>query len=66
MALDVLIYTLNGAFAGFEEDVKGSLTPGKLADMVVLSEDPTSVDPMTIMDIPIQQTIIDGRRVHEA
>ena len=64
--LDVLIYTLNGAFASFEEDVKGSITPSKLADFVMLAEDPTSVDPMMIMDIPIQQTIIDGRRVQEA
>ena len=60
------LYTLNGAYAGFEEDIKGSITPGKLADMVVLSEDPTAVDPMTIMDIPIQQTIIGGRTVYEA
>ncbi len=60
------IYTLNGAYAGFEEDVKGSITPGKLADFVVLAEDPTAVDPLTIMDIPIQQTIIGGRTAHEA
>ena len=66
MALDVLIYTLNGAYAGFKEDVKRSITPGKLADFVTLAEDPTSVDPMTIMDIPIQQTIIGGRPVHGA
>ena len=59
------LYTLNGAYAGFEEDIKGSITAGKLADMVVLSEDPTAVDPMTIMDIPIQQTIIGGQTVHE-
>ena len=64
--LDVLIYTLNGAYAGFEEDVKRSITPGKLADMVVLAEDPTAVDPMTIMDIPIQQSIIGRRTVHDA
>ena len=59
------IYTLNGAYAGFEEDIKGSITPGKLADMVVLRDDPASVDPMTIMDISIQQTIIGGRTVYE-
>ena len=59
------IYTQNGAYAGFEEDIKGSITRGKLADMVVLAEDPTAVDPMTIKDIPIQQTIIGGKAVYE-
>ena len=54
--LDVPLYTLNGAFAGFEEDVKRSITPGKLADMVVLADEPMSVDLMTISS---------GRTVHE-
>ena len=51
--LDVRLYTLNGAFAGFEEYVKRSIT---LAEMVVLADDPTSVGPVTISS---------GRTVHE-
>lgn len=57
------IYTLNGAYASFEEDRKGSIEPGKLADLVVLGADPTQVDPMTIMDIPIEATIVGGEVV---
>ena len=54
------IYTLNGAYASFEERKKGSIEPGKLADLVVLAADPTRVDPMMIMDIPIEATIVGG------
>ena len=60
------IYTINGAYASFEEDIKGSIEVGKLADLVVLGADPTQVDPMTIKDIPVERTIVGGRTVHEA
>lgn len=60
------IYTLNGAYASFEENIKGSIEEGKLADLVVLGADPTQVDPMTIKDISIEQTIVGGKAVYEA
>jgi len=60
------IYTINGAYASFEEDIKGSIEVGKLADLVVLGADPTQVDPMTIKDIPVERTIVGGVTVYEA
>jgi predicted amidohydrolase YtcJ len=59
------LYTQNGAYASFEEDTKGSIEVGKLADLVVLSQDITTVDPFSIIDIPIEQTIINGKAVFE-
>ena len=60
------IYTINGAYASFEEDIKGSIQVGKLADLVVLDADPTQVDPMTIKDISVERTIVGGVTVYEA
>ncbi|MFH1647394.1 MAG: amidohydrolase family protein, partial [Chloroflexota bacterium] len=60
------LYTVNAAFASFEEDVKGSLTPGKLADIAVLSADPTRVDPERLKDIRVLMTIIGGEVAWEA
>jgi len=57
-------YTLLGAFLNFEEDVKGSLEPGKFADMVVLSEDILTIEEERIMDIEIEQTYVDGKLVY--
>ena len=59
------LYTLNGAYASFEEDAKGSIEVGKLADLVVLAEDIASVDPFAIKDIPIVETVVDGKSVYE-
>jgi hypothetical protein len=60
------ICTVNGAWASMEEAEKGSLTPGKLADLVVLGADPHDVDPDTIKNIPVLMTIVGGKTVHEA
>lgn len=60
------VLSANGAHASFEEDLKGTLSPGKLADMVILDGDPASVDPETIKDIRVAQTIVGGEVRHKA
>jgi len=59
------MYTMNAAYASFEEGIKGSISQGKLADMVVLSNDPTGVPPEQIKDIQVEMTIIGGKVVYE-
>jgi predicted amidohydrolase YtcJ len=59
-------YTIDAAYAAFEEDVKGSLTPGKYADVVVLSEDILTVPDDAIRDARVLLTIIGGRVAHDA
>lgn len=58
-------YTLGNAYAAFEEKVKGSITPGKLADIVVLSADPFTVAPEKLKDIQVEMTILGGKIVYE-
>jgi predicted amidohydrolase YtcJ len=60
------IMTLNGAYASHEEAIKGSITPGKLADFVVLSADPHTVAADTIKDIKIVRTVTGGTTVYQA
>ena len=62
----IRVGTLHGAHASFEENDKGSIEAGKLADLVVLGQDPTEVDPSTLIDIPVERTMVGGRWVHEA
>lgn len=57
--------TIWGAYQFFEEDDKGTLTEGKLADMVILSENPIKVDPMTLKDIEVLETIKEGKTVYK-
>ena len=59
------MYTANAAYAMSREHEVGSLESGKRADMVVLSHDPTAVDPTYIRDILIEQTYVDGVLAHE-
>lgn len=54
-------YTINGAYAAFEEDIKGSITPGKLADITVLSHDILTVPEDQILNTEIMYTIVGGR-----
>lgn len=61
----IKIYTLGSAYASFEENVKGSIEVGKLADFVVLSNDPTRVSPDTIRAIDVEKTIVGGEIVYE-
>ena len=58
--------TADAAWQNFEEDRKGTLEIGKLADLVVLSDDPLAIDPMKIRDIQILETIKDGQRIYSA
>ncbi|ROS00159.1 hypothetical protein EDC56_2795 [Sinobacterium caligoides] len=55
--------TINAAYQYFEEDKKGSLEVGKLADLVVLSDNPLTVDPITIADIEVLETIKENKNV---
>jgi len=58
-------YTLNTAYANFEDDIKGSITPGKLADITVLDQNLFEVDPMNLPDVEVLYTIVDGEIVYE-
>jgi predicted amidohydrolase YtcJ len=61
----IRMFTLDAAYAQFEEHEKGSISPGKRADLVVLSESPGEVAPESIREIRVEQTSIAGRVVYE-
>ncbi len=56
-------YTMGSAYASFEEKIKGSIEPGKLADLAVLSDDIFAIDPVKISDAKVYMTIFDGQVV---
>jgi predicted amidohydrolase YtcJ len=60
------VNTINGAYNSHEEGIKGSITPGKLADFVVLAEDLHAVDSGKIKDVAIVRTVVGGAVVYEA
>ena len=59
------VNTINGAYNSHEEAIKGSITPGKLADFVVLADDPHTVDKEKIKDIEIVRTVTGGSTVYQ-
>jgi predicted amidohydrolase YtcJ len=61
----IRMYTIDAAYAQFEESVKGSITPGKRADLIVLSANPAAVPPEEIRGIGVEQTMVGGRVVHD-
>lgn len=62
----IRMFTANGAYASFEERIKGTITPGKLADFAVLDRDPRTVPAEELHTLRAELTVIDGRVVHEA
>jgi predicted amidohydrolase YtcJ len=57
-------YTINNAYASYEEDIKGSIEEGKLADLVVLNEDILTIDPVKIKDVTVYMTVMDGQIIY--
>ena len=58
-------YTIGSAYAEFQENDKGSIAPGKLADMVLLSDDVLAIDPVKIRDVKVLKTWVGGKLVYE-
>ena len=62
----VQAYTMGSAYAEFQDGEKGSITPGKLADMVILNDDIFQMDPVKIRDVKVTKTIVGGKVVWES
>jgi predicted amidohydrolase YtcJ len=62
----IRVGTINGAYASYEENIKGSIETGKLADLVVLGRDPLKENPSTLITIPVERTMADGRWTFES
>lgn len=58
-------YTINSAYASFEENTKGSIEVGKLADLIVLSDDILTIDPVKIKDATVILTVFDGKVIYQ-
>lgn len=61
LAAALRMFTINAAYNGFDERIKGSIEPGKLADLTVLAHDPYAIAGEKIKDIPVDMTIVDGK-----
>lgn len=59
-------YTINNAYAAFEEEIKGSIEVGKFADFVILNEDILTIEPEKIKDVTVFMTILDGKIVYQS
>ena len=57
-------YTINGAYAAFEEDIKGSIEVGKFADLTILDKDIMTIQEDDILDTNVEMTIIGGKVVY--
>lgn len=58
-------YTINGAYAAFEDDIKGSVTEGKLADLVILDRDPCAIGEEELLQVTVDATILGGEIVYQ-
>jgi predicted amidohydrolase YtcJ len=58
-------YTINAAYANRQDDVLGTLEPGKYADLVVLSDDILTIDPVQIEKTRVDLTLVEGKLVYE-
>ncbi|BCS89759.1 amidohydrolase [Pseudodesulfovibrio sediminis] len=61
----IRMFTIDAAYSAFEEKERGSIEPGKYADLVILAHDPTTVAPEAIRDIKIIKTIVEGKPVED-
>ncbi|MDH4123573.1 MAG: amidohydrolase family protein [Thermoplasmata archaeon] len=57
---------MNGAYASFEEDIKGSIEVGKLADIIILSEDLFKIPTNKIRDVEVLMTILGGNEIYRS
>ena len=61
----IRMHTINGAYASFEEHLKGSLEPGKLGDLALLGDDLRDVDPQNVRDVRVERTYVNGELVFQ-
>lgn len=61
----IRMYTINGAYASFEEEIKGSIEPGKLADIIILSDSILKVSDEELKELKVNMTMIDGTIIYQ-